>query len=359
MKRAFIISDTHFGARSNSTERLDEMASRFRDDFIPKVRQNYKPGDVLIHNGDVFDNRQSINLAVLFETIQIFEQLSKIFVDGIYVIAGNHDVMKKSSNDISSLDCLKHIPHIHILKSPVIYENYYKQKLFFMPRRTNEAEDVKTIEEYEFYKCDYLFCHTNIAGLRFDKNREIDHGMSINLLKRYTRVYSGHIHRGQHINNVTMIGNPYQMTRSDAGNPKGWYILDFADNSEQFFENNHSSKFIKIYLNRFLESTIEDLVTLGTNNRVDLHIPSSYLIKYNVNPVIDALSKVAKKLEVVNYELEVNQDDIAAESLGEDFNILNLCKSYINGDNKIDKHIKDRVYKKIEELYLNLIKEEK
>lgn len=106
-KRAFIVSDTHFGARSNSVEWIDEMMDWFYSDFIPKVKENYQPGDILIHCGDVFDNRQSVNLLVLHRAISLFEELSKIFVDGIYIIAGNHDVMRKTSNDVSSLDCLK------------------------------------------------------------------------------------------------------------------------------------------------------------------------------------------------------------------------------------------------------------
>jgi DNA repair exonuclease SbcCD nuclease subunit len=82
-KRAFIVSDTHFGARSNSVEWLDEMMDWFENDFIPRVTTEYKPGDILIHNGDVFDNRQSVNLLVLHKGITLFEKLSDIFVDGI------------------------------------------------------------------------------------------------------------------------------------------------------------------------------------------------------------------------------------------------------------------------------------
>lgn len=106
-KRAIIISDTHLGARSNSVEWLEVMKDWFYSDFIPKVKEIYQPGDILIHCGDVFDNRQSVNLLVLHEGIRLFEELSAIFESGVYVIAGNHDVMRKTTNEVSSLDCLK------------------------------------------------------------------------------------------------------------------------------------------------------------------------------------------------------------------------------------------------------------
>ena len=54
MKRAFILSDTHFGARSNSIEWLEIMLDWFYSDFLIKVKSEYKPGDILIHSGDFF-----------------------------------------------------------------------------------------------------------------------------------------------------------------------------------------------------------------------------------------------------------------------------------------------------------------
>ena len=77
--KAIIVSDTHLGARSNSSEWLTTMMDWFREDFIPKAKELYEPGTVLIHTGDVFDNRQSINLMVLHEGMAIFEVLSHIF----------------------------------------------------------------------------------------------------------------------------------------------------------------------------------------------------------------------------------------------------------------------------------------
>jgi DNA repair exonuclease SbcCD nuclease subunit len=300
-KRAFIISDTHLGARSNSVEWLDMMKDWFYNDFIPKAKERYKPGDILIHCGDVFDNRQSINLLVLHEGISLFEELSKIFVDGIYIIAGNHDVMRKTSNDVSSLDCLKYIPRVNIIKEPVVVK-IGKTKSLFMPWRTNEEEEKRCLQDNSVHGINYLFCHTNIRSLKFDSGRDVEEGLGEEELSEFRTVYSGHIHWGQKVKNVVMVGNPYQMTRSDAGNNKGWYILNFDSGKDEFIENNHSPKFVRIYLNKFLERTVEDLKNICSNNRVDLYVPSSFLIKYQINPVIEILSQISKKLEVIPFE---------------------------------------------------------
>ena len=51
------------GCRSNSVLWLNIIEDYFFNFFIPLVKKEYKEGDVLYHLGDVFDNRQSINLA--------------------------------------------------------------------------------------------------------------------------------------------------------------------------------------------------------------------------------------------------------------------------------------------------------
>ena len=359
VKRAFIISDTHLGARSNSIEWLGVMTDWFHEDFLPKVRKEYKPGDVLIHCGDVFDNRQSVNLLVLHEGIRLFEELSKIFVDGIYVIAGNHDVMRKTSNDVSSLDVLKYIPNVNIIKEPVMAE-FANRKALFMPWRSNDEEEKECLNEFKKYDCNYLFCHTNIRNLRFDSNRQVEEGLKLSDIEDFTKVYSGHIHWGQRTNNVTMIGNPYQMTRSDSGNEKGWYLLDIETSDHTFNQNQHSPKFIKIYLNRYLEKTITELEDICRNNRVDLYVPSSYLLKYQITPIIDILSKVTRKLEVIPFEQEMDDNELYQdESTAESFNIYGLCEKYVGRMASIDDTSKQKVLDKLKNLHNNVIKETK
>lgn len=355
--RAFIISDTHFGARSNSVEWITEMTDWFRSDFIPKVKENYRDGDILIHCGDVFDNRQSINLLVLHEGISLFEELSHIFVDGIYVIAGNHDVMKKTTNEVSSLDVLKYIPNVHVIKEPIIVE-VNDAKCLFMPWRTNDTEERSCLKEYKIHTLDYLFCHTNIRSLDFNSYTEIDEGISISELKRFKQVYSGHIHWQQKRKNVTMIGNPYQMTRSDVGNSKGWYLLDFKTGKDQFFVNSYSSKFIKIFLNEYLEKTLSQLITECKNNRVDLYVPSNYLVKYQINSLIEELSKVTKRLDVIPFENDMPTEMIDGD-LQTGFNIFGLCEKYVQNMSSLDDVSKNRVMSKITSIYHKILKDEK
>jgi hypothetical protein len=153
-----------------------------------------------------------------------------------------------------------------------------------------------------------------------------------------------------------MIGNPYQMTRSDAGNKKGWYLLDFESGEDKFIENSYSPKFVRIHLDKFLEKTIEELKAVCLNNRVDLYVPSSFLIKYQINPVIDILSQIAKKLEVIPFEDDLEYQEELTEENSESFNIYGLCEKYVKGTN-LDPSVKERVLTKINGLYTNILKD--
>ena len=62
--RVWVLGDLHFGVRANSVEWLEIQKQFFEEVFIPTLKKNVKPGDVLIQVGDTFDNRQSINIKI-------------------------------------------------------------------------------------------------------------------------------------------------------------------------------------------------------------------------------------------------------------------------------------------------------
>lgn len=95
-KRCFIISDTHFGVRNSSHEWLDIMKDYFKNFFLPLLRRESRPGDFVMHCGDVFDSRHSLNLLVMNDAISIFEEMAQIIP--VVIILGNHDIERKHDN---------------------------------------------------------------------------------------------------------------------------------------------------------------------------------------------------------------------------------------------------------------------
>ena len=350
-KRVWIISDTHFGARNNNVEWLDRMISYFEDYFIPIVKENYRPGDVLIHCGDVYDNRQSINLLVLHKTLDLFEKFSNIF-DDVYVIAGNHDIMRKNTNEISSLDSLKYIPKVNIYKEPIILKTKSAECLL-MPWRKSENDEKVVINGSN---ADYLFCHTTIQGAKFDKYRHAGSGINAKECTQFKKVYTGHIHTSQDHKNICYVGNPYQMTRSDANNMKGFRCLDLKSGEDTFYENTYSPKFVKIYVNKALENSLGQVLEISKNNFVDVYVPNDYLMKYQVTALIDEISKVCKRLDVIPFEIDENQN-LEEYDLDYDktLDTYNLCEKYV-GSMSMDESTKKKVLKTLKRAYLEAIK---
>ena len=252
-KRIFMLTDTHFGVRNNSEEWISIQREYFFEHFIPEIKALWKPGDVLFHLGDVYDSRQSLNLKVLNMGIEIFEELSKIFVDGIFIIVGNHDCWGKSSNDINSLKSLKWIPNVKIFEEPesIILGG---KKIFIMPWRKDHDVEGELLSNTDPH--DYLFCHTDINGMKHNKYANVPHGISYKKLEKFDRIYSGHIHYSQNYGKVRMLGSPYQLTRADEDNEKHYLLLDLETEVETYYKNDFSPKFIKISLKKIWSQSL-------------------------------------------------------------------------------------------------------
>jgi DNA repair exonuclease SbcCD nuclease subunit len=328
--RIFFITDTHLGVKNNSNEWIEMMREYFYDWFIPLVRREYQPGDILIHLGDVYDSRQSLNLKVLNLGIEIFEELSLIFRDGIYVIAGNHDLWSKNTNDINSLKSIKWIPGVNVIEEPISIDlELYGRRLLLMPWRKDHKTEEETLDFAEPH--DLLCCHADIRGLKFNRYVDVQSGASVDKFKKFTRVYSGHIHYAQKVGNINMLGSPYEITRSDMGNQKSITILDLSTMEEIVFANNFSPKFKKFYFRDILEMTPGELEPKFRNNFVDIMIDPNIALKAPLGLLTDM---VTSQRSLKFHPYDENQASGLSEHMmdpdGEkQFNVIDFIKEYV------------------------------
>ena len=99
-----LITDTHFGARSDSIP-FDNFFNKFYTEvFFPHLeREQIK---TIIHLGDVFDRRKYINFNTLKKCKEyFFDRTTELGID-VHMIAGNHDTFFKNTNEVNSLDLL-------------------------------------------------------------------------------------------------------------------------------------------------------------------------------------------------------------------------------------------------------------
>jgi len=354
IKRVWFITDTHLGARSNSQEWIDIIEDYFYNFFIPLVKKHYRPGDILCHLGDVFDSRSAINLKVLTVCVNIFEDLSEIFKDGIIIIPGNHDVYAKSSNDVNSLISLKWIPNIQIFEEPASLMIGTK-KFLLMPWRKDHEEEKACVQSMGPH--DYLLCHADIAGMKFNKHVVVSTGCDISTYKDFTRVYCGHIHYAQRKNNITLLGSPYEITRSDMNNEKGITLLDLESGKEQYWPNTHSPRFLQYSFTHILNDTPEKTKHNFRNNFVDVYINSEHSLKAPLGTLTEMLEGSFRKID-----FRPSQEDIPAfanTDLEESADVMQSVKKYLDGTTAYDPATKKKIFEHINFLYQEVERAEK
>ena len=348
--RIWVLGDLHFGVRANSVEWLEIQKQFFEEVFIPTLTANVKPGDVLIQVGDTFDNRQSINIKVLNYAVNLFERLGKILP--VHVICGNHDIWAKNSNDVTSIDSLKWIPNVQIYKEPKLLE-WSNKKILMMPWRRDTEHETETLAN--FPQAQIVFCHSEVKGIYLNAKVKNEHGTDSNVYEKYMRVYSGHIHYRQERNKLLMVGTPYQLTRSDANNEKGFDLVNLEDMSETFFVNDVSPKFIKYNILQLYDMPLGQFKNQIKNNFVDLFVPSKIATTNALSQLINKIQNISRKLEPNIYQEEnyIDKDfyDIdEIEEMYKNYNILNLCNTYVEGLGS-DEETKAKLKEKLKILY--------
>ena len=346
--RVWVLGDLHFGVRANSQEWLDIQKEFFEDLFIPTLKKHVKPGDVLVQVGDTFDNRQSINIKVLNYAVNLFERLGEILP--VHIIAGNHDIWAKKTNDITSIDSLKWIPNVQIYKEPKLMD-WNGRKVLMMPWRRDSNHEAETLAEYP--SANIVFCHSEVAGIYLNAKVKNEHGTKPNAYSKYTRVYSGHIHYRQEKGKLLLVGTPYELTRSDSGNQKGFDMVDLEDMSETFFPNDISPKFLKYNITKLYDVTLGEFKEQIKNNFVDLYIPSKIATSNSLSELINKIQNVGRKLEPNIYQ----EDDIIDkdfhdldDDIYKNYNILTLCQTYVDNLNH-DEETKQKLKNKLKQLH--------
>jgi len=308
MSKIFLIGDTHIGlGYPNSLEKWFLVHKEYFSKFlIPLLESQVEEGDIIVHLGDYFDNRNVIPINLLNYGMDIVEQISAIAP--LHIIIGNHDLYTKSLSEINSVRPFKYIPNVKIYDKPEVLE-YTGLKILMMPYIENRSQQIEIINENK--NCDYLFCHSDLNGCKMHltsvahKNTD---KIDIEHFEPFKKVRSGHIHLVQTNQNFTFVGSIFQMDRNDYGDQKGIFVINTQSGEEKFYENNISPVFKK-----FTIRNEEDILSLesykNTKDYIDLLISNSLLINNR---------KVRRKLEIIlesgNFSKIEYVDDLVLEN---------------------------------------------
>jgi DNA repair exonuclease SbcCD nuclease subunit len=236
-----IITDTHYGARKGSKYLHDYFELFYKNVFFPALEEHGI--DTVIHMGDVFDSRKSIDYQS-FEWAKrvVFEPLKKY---NVHAIVGNHDCYYKNTNDTNSPQLLlQSYPNVKTYQE-ITEAQIGNLQVLFIPwiNAENFESSVNTIKVSNS-KC--AMGQLELNGFRAHRGHTMEEGMDSTLFEKFDRTFSGHYHTRSENGKIFYLGNPYEMFWNDVNDPRGFHIFD-TETREQTPVNNPYRLFYNIW----------------------------------------------------------------------------------------------------------------
>ena len=290
MTKIALVTDTHFGARSDSIP-FDNFFRKFYEEiFFPEIDK--RGIRTIVHLGDCFDRRKYINFNTLSSCRNyFFDEIKKRNIE-LHMIVGNHDTFFKNTNDVNSPRLLLKDYEFNVIDSPSELEFDDGSKIFMMPWICTDNYN-QSMEAIKTTDAQVLFGHFEIAGFQMYKGHENDEGFDPKIFEKFDTVCSGHFHHRSSNGNINYLGNPYELTWADFEDPRGFHIFDTSERSLDFIQNPFSI-FSKVYYDdEKVDPSIVDVsqyanqhIKLIVVNKKDYYKYDQFIERlYKVNPL--------------------------------------------------------------------------
>ena len=274
-----VITDTHFGARSDSQAFSDYFYKFWTNIFFPYLREHKI--DTIIHSGDLMDRRKYVNYDTLnrmrkeFIGVMIEEKMT------MHTIVGNHDTYFKNHARLNSIEQLFDIEGIPNNDNPVI--GYSKPTELELPDGYKvdlipwiaEENEVEILDFIKASKNQVAFGHFDLYGFEMMKGiKSVYHSRSPDFLDKYHTVYSGHFHTKSNNGHVYYLGNTYEITWSDYNDQRGFHIFDTETLECDFVLNPYKMHAKIIYEDKPIDVDpyVDQIVKLIVDKKEDIEL---------------------------------------------------------------------------------------
>jgi DNA repair exonuclease SbcCD nuclease subunit len=334
-----ILTDSHFGARKGSKFIHDYFELFYKNIFFPALEEHGV--QVVIHMGDAFDSRKSID----YQSLQwakrvVFEPLSKYEV---HMIVGNHDCYYKNTNEVNSPELLlEDYSNIHKYSSPQTVK-VGGIDIAFIPWICSENYD-QTLQVIKKSKAKIAMGHLELNGFRAYRGHTMEDGMDASVFDKFQKVFSGHFHTRSDNGKIFYLGNTYEIYWNDVNDTRGFHIFD-----TETLEHTPINNPYKLFYNIYYEDTPHQMfdATEYENKIVKVIVRKKSKPK-NFEKFIDKLYSVGvQDLKIIeNFEVQETEEF----QIEEDENTLSILNRYIDEseiqlDRKIVKSLIQDIYK--------------
>ena len=332
MSSIALITDTHYGGRKGSKTFHDYFKRFYEDIFFPELEKR-KIKDV-IHLGDAFDSRKSIDFWCLdWAKENVYDRFRDLGIK-VHQIVGNHDAYYKNTNDVNSIESLlREYDNIVPISGPGEY-NVGGCKTFLIPWISAENRE-ETLEKMSKTKAKVAFGHLELKGFAVYPGNVQQHGMETGVLDKFKIVCSGHYHTRSNNGKIFYLGNPYQLFWNDVNDKRGFSFFD-TETFELEFVQNPYTMFERIYYEDqkpqlFNAEPYKDkIVKIIVRKKSDQLQFEKFVDKIYKTGVVD--------IKIVE-NFEVNDDDVEFDSEKVEDTITILNKYVEDSDFDLDKEM--------------------
>ena len=332
-----IITDTHYGARKGSKYLHDYFELFYKNVFFPALEEHGI--DTVIHMGDVFDSRKSIDYQS-FEWAKrvVFEPLKKY---NVHAIVGNHDCYYKNTNDTNSPQLLlQSYPNVKTYQE-ITEAQIGNLQVLFIPwiNAENFENSVNTIK-ISNSKC--AMGHLELNGFRAHRGHTMEEGMDSTLFEKFDRTFSGHYHTRSDNGKIFYLGNPYEMFWNDVNDSRGFTIFD-----TETFEHFHINNPYRLFYNVYYEDTPHQTFDFSEYESKIVKV----IVRKKTKPklfekFLDKLYSVGvQDLKIVeNFEIQESEDF----EVTEEESTMSILNRYIDeSEFELDKNIIKGIFQKL------------
>ena len=347
MSKIVILTDTHFGARSDSLIFNEFFYDFYENQFFPYVK-NHPEITTFLHMGDCLDRRKYINY-------KIAKDFRERFIRGLdelnipcHFIVGNHDIYYKNTLDVNCYNELTLPERSGVYTEPTIVsiDGY---DMAFIPWLTEENQS-------QFYSLinepgvQVAFGHLEVSGFEMHSGIMSQIGISKTVFNKFDMVMSGHFHKRSSDGHIYYLGCPYEMTWADCDDPKGFHVFDtetreleFIPNERNIFEKIHYNDKTTNYNELEVSKYDQKFVKVFVENRDDYYAFDKFLDRlYNDISVHD--------LKVIEDFSDLSVDFVSDDIVKESQDTLSLLDRYVDDiPTDLDK---ERIKTKLKSLYI-------
>lgn len=265
MTKIAIITDTHFGIRSDSVVFLDYFKKFLDEVFFPTLKlHNVR---TVLHGGDLVDRRKTINFYTAKRMREDF--LEKLIGYNVHFIAGNHDVSYKTTNDVNCYSELLKKQGIDLFSDPLNFSVsinpehvYVEGKPFLLLPWICPANEKQAVELIAQSTAKVVLGHLELSGFEMFRGSICDHGLDYKQFQKFDTVLTGHFHHKSKRYNIDYLGAPWEMTWSDYNDERGFHLFDLETHELTFIKNPYSMFNVIEYNNLVTKSSDLDDMNL-------------------------------------------------------------------------------------------------